>query len=157
MSAVFIKSIDQPHFHEALSPNCFFTSELKWCEELTDLGVSVLSASVDNSLRYLHNSLHSTHTHSIIAKELSSATLKIKKICLSPKLLIPPCRPYSDSAPFGAIWSQFMPKQLNQEAIPSHTGAHFSLWVQINPRQLDCIGVYWPWFKGAKLDSKIGL
>ena len=49
-------------------------------------------------------------------------TLKIKKICLSSKVSIQPCRPKSDSAVPGAIWAQFRPKKLNQKAIPAHRG-----------------------------------
>ena len=67
---------------------------------------------------------------------LTPCTLKIKKICFSPKVPIP-CRPKSDSAPSRAIWAQFRPKKLNQKAIPAHPGAHFSLWVQISRRQLE--------------------
>ena len=59
--------------------------------------------------------------------------LKIKKFCFSPKVPIQPCRPKSDSAPSGAIWAHFWPKQLNQKAIPAYAGAHFSHWVQISP------------------------
>ena len=42
--------------------------------------------------------------------------LKIKKICSSPKV-IQPRRPKSDSAPPGAIWAKFEPKQPHQKAI----------------------------------------
>ena len=73
-------------------------------------------------------------------------TLKIKKICFSPKVPIQPCGLKSDSAPPGAIWAQFRLKQLNEKAIPAHGG----------PTSARVIGLYWPWFKGAKLDSKIG-
>ena len=60
-------------------------------------------------------------------------TLKIKKICFSPKVMpIQPCGPKSDSAPPGAIWAQFTLKQANQKAIPAHAGAHFSPLVQSN-------------------------
>ena len=54
------------------------------------------------------------------------STLKIKKICFSPKVSIQPCRPKSASALPGAIWTQFRPKKLNQKAIPAHVRAHFS-------------------------------
>ena len=47
-------------------------------------------------------------------------TMQIKKICFSPKVPIQPCKPKSDSAPSGAIWAQFRPKQLNQKATTAH-------------------------------------
>ena len=46
--------------------------------------------------------------------------MKIKKIFFNPIVLIQPCRPKSNSAPPGAIWAQFRPKQPNQEAILAH-------------------------------------
>ena len=49
-------------------------------------------------------------------------TLKIKKICFSPKVLIQPYRPKSGSALPGAIWAQFRPKKRNQKAIPATVG-----------------------------------
>ena len=75
--------------------------------------------------------------------------MKIKKIFFNPIVLIQPCRPKSDSAPPGAIWAQFRPKQPNQEAIPAHAEVHFSA---MGPNQPYVIGLYWLWFKGAKLD-----
>ena len=66
---------------------------------------------------------------------------------------IQPCRPKSDSALPGAIWAQFRPKKLNQKAIPAHGRAYFSP----GTKSAQLIGLYWPWFKGVKLDSKIGL
>ena len=80
-------------------------------------------------------------------------TLKIKKICISFKVSIQPCRPKSDSALPGAIWAQFRPEKLNQKAIPAHGRAYFSPGI----KSAQLIGLYWPWFKGVKLDSKIGL
>ena len=53
------------------------------------------------------------------------------------------CWTYTDSAPPGAIWTQFKPKLSNQKAILTRLGAISAL--------------DWPWFKGAKLDSKIRL
>ena len=47
-------------------------------------------------------------------------TMQIKKTCFSPKVPIQPCKPKSDSAPSGAIWAQFRPKQLNQKATTAH-------------------------------------
>ena len=47
-------------------------------------------------------------------------TMQIKKICFSPKVPIQPYKPKSDSAPSGAIWAQFRPKQLNQKATTAH-------------------------------------
>ena len=41
---------------------------------------------------------------------------KLKKICFSPKVPIQPCRPKSYSAPPGAIWVQFKPKQPDQKS-----------------------------------------
>ena len=78
------------------------------------------------------------------------STLKIKKICFSPKVSIQLCRAKSDSALPGTIWAQFKPKQLNQKAIPAHSRAHFS------PGTKSALAnwTYWLWFKGAKLDSK---
>ena len=72
-------------------------------------------------------------------------TLKIEKICFSPKVSIQPYRPKSDSALPGAIWAQFRPKKLYQKAIPAHSRAHFS------PGTKSALS------KGAKLDPKIGL
>ena len=65
---------------------------------------------------------------------------------------IQPCRPKSNWPSSGAIWAQFKPKQLNQTAIPAHAEAQ-----PLGPNQPYVIGLYWPWFKGAKLDSKIVL
>ena len=67
---------------------------------------------------------------------------------------IQPCRPKSDSALPGAIWAQFRPKKLNQKAIPAHGRTHFNPGTK---SALAIIGLYWPWFKGATLDPKIGL
>ena len=61
-------------------------------------------------------------------------TLKIKKICFSPKVSIQLWGPKSDSALPGAIWAQFRSKKLNQKAIPAHAMAHFSHWDQICPK-----------------------
>ena len=58
-----------------------------------------------------------------VSPVIFASTLKIKKICFSPEVPIQPCRPKSDSAPPGAIWARFKPKQLNQKAIPAHDGA----------------------------------
>ena len=38
-------------------------------------------------------------------------------------MVIQPCRPKSESARSGAIWTQFKPKQRNQKAIPAHAGS----------------------------------
>ena len=54
-------------------------------------------------------------------------SLKIKKICFSPKVSIHLCRPKSDLALPGAIRAQFRPKKINQKAIPAHA------WDQISP------------------------
>ena len=67
-------------------------------------------------------------------------TLKIKKIFFSPQVPIQPWRLKPDSAPPGAIWTQFKPKLSNQKAILTQAGGHFS------PR-LALI-----YIKGAKLD-----
>ena len=56
----------------------------------------------------------------------NARTLKIEKICFSPKVSIQPCRPKSDSALPVAIWAQFRLKKLYQKAIPTHGRAHFS-------------------------------
>ena len=65
--------------------------------------------------------------------DLLKYTLKIKKICFSPKVSIQLCRPKSNSAFPGAIWAQFRPKKLNQKAIPAHARAPFIPWDQISP------------------------
>ena len=65
------------------------------------------------------------------------------KDLFQPQVPIQPCRLKSDSAPPGAIWTQFKPKLSNQKAILTRLGAISAL--------------DWPWFKGAKLDSKIRL
>ena len=56
---------------------------------------------------------------------------KLKRSVSAPKWQFSPAGqvPMSDSAPSGAIWAQFRPKQLNQKGSPAHTGAHFSSWV----------------------------
>ena len=53
----------------------------------------------------------------------------------------------SDSAPSGAIWAQFRPKQLNQKGSPAHAGAHFSPWV----------GLYFTHRKGPIFRAKTDL
>ena len=61
-------------------------------------------------------------------------TLKIKKICFSPKVSIQPCRPKSDSTLPGAIYEDNLDqkssiKRLFQPTagpIPAHGRAHFS-------------------------------
>ena len=53
-------------------------------------------------------------------------TLKIEKICFSPKVSIQPCWPKSDSALPGAISAQSGPKKLHQKAISAQGRAHFS-------------------------------
>ena len=50
---------------------------------------------------------------------LKVSTLKIKKICFSPKVSILPCRPKSDSALPGAIWAQFWPKKAQSKGYSS--------------------------------------
>ena len=61
-------------------------------------------------------------------------TLKIKKICFSPKVPIQPrCRPKSDSAPSGAIWAQLRPKQLKLKATPANAKGPFQRLVPIGP------------------------
>ena len=67
---------------------------------------------------------------------------------------IQPCWPTSDSALPRAIWAQSGPKKLQQKAIPAYGRAHFS------PRTKSALAnwtVFALIFKGAKLDSKIGL
>ena len=60
-------------------------------------------------------------------------TLKIEKICFSPKVSIQPCWPKSDSALPGAISAQSGPKELHQKAIPAQGRAHaFQPWDQIS-------------------------
>ena len=54
------------------------------------------------------------------------STLKIEKICFSPKVSIQPCWPKSDSALPGAISAQSGPKKLHQKAILAQGRAHFS-------------------------------
>ena len=56
---------------------------------------------------------------------------KLKRSVSAPKWQFSPAGqvPMSDSAPSGAIWAQFRPKQLNQKGSPAQTGAHFSSWV----------------------------
>ena len=68
---------------------------------------------------------------------------KLKRSFSAPSANTRPCRLKSDSAPPGAIWTQFKPKLSNQKAILTRLGAISAL--------------DWPWFKGAKLDSKIRL
>ena len=51
-------------------------------------------------------------------------TLKIEKICFSPKVSIQPCWSKSDSALLGTIWAQSGPKKLHQKAIPTHMCLH---------------------------------
>ena len=57
---------------------------------------------------------------------LNRGTLKIEKICFSPKASIQPCWPKSDSSLPGAIWAQSGPKKLHQKAISAQGRAHFS-------------------------------
>lgn len=63
-------------------------------------------------------------TFFILSKHVSTFlcghTLKIEKICVSPKVSIQPCWVKSDSALSGAIWAQSGPKKLHQTAIPAH-------------------------------------
>ena len=78
---------------------------------------------------------------------------EIEKICFSPKVSIQPCWQKSDSALPGAIWAQSGPKKLHQRLFQPPVGPISAQ----GPNRPPLIGLYWPWFKGAKLDSKIGL
>ena len=81
-------------------------------------------------------------------KVVVNHALKIEKICFSRKVSIQPCWPAKcDSVLPGAIWAQSGPKKLHGRATVGPISAQ-------GPNQL---GLYWPWFKDTKLDSKIGL
>ena len=54
-----------------------------------------------------------------LKKAPSDDTLKIKKICFSPKVSIQPFRSKSDSAAPGAIWAQFMAKKAQSKGYSS--------------------------------------
>ena len=61
-----------------------------------------------------------------LEKIIHKYTLKIDKICFSPKVSIQPCWPKYDSALPGAISAQSGPKKLHQKAISAQGRAHFS-------------------------------
>ena len=77
---------------------------------------------------------------------------KLKRFVLAPKSDF---RSKSDSAPSGAIWAQFRPKQLTQSKC--YFCPRWGLFQPLGPNQPEIIRLYCNWFKGAKLDSKIGL
>ena len=90
-------------------------------------------------------------SHFLICCLIKFLHWKLKRFVSAPKSDF---RSKSYSAPSGTIWAQFKPKQPNQNAILAHAEAHFSPW---GPNQPEIIRLYCNWFKGAKLDSKIGL
>ena len=74
----------------------------------------------------MQRSLVVCHEISHLSLVFSWDTLKIEKICFSPKVSIQPCWLKSDSALPGAISVQSGPKKLHQKAIPAQGRAHFS-------------------------------
>ena len=68
--------------------------------------------------------------------------MKMKEICVIPKMPTHLFGPKSDSAP---------PEAIERSLIQN------SPFEPLVPNQLCVIGLYWPWFKGAKRASQIGL
>ena len=81
----------------------------------------ILPTSISRSLYFESFSVTLTEVSFSVGMDISMSrqlflclflisTLKIRKICFSPKVSIQPCRPKSDSALPGAIWAQFRKK-----------------------------------------------
>ena len=119
---------------------------VRFCKDLKKKAGKMMNVSI---YRYIINTIQ--HGKCFL-RYLRSRCFCFRNQIFSLKVSIQPCRPKSDSTPSGSIWAQFSPKQLNQEAIPAHGGAHFSHWFQSALGNWTVLGL-----KGAKLDSQIGV